>query len=99
MARADYAYGITELGGKPFIVIEDLNKTGRCSVTNDIDNVIDEIATKERINPVEHFIVYKDSRGIWDGYNFSTKQFIPLNEHGFKTAMKNMLKADYSSLK
>jgi hypothetical protein len=76
-SSADYHYKFRNYEGKPFLVIEDLDK-GNKSVTNDIENVIEDIAQKERINPVEYFIVYRDCAGSWDGYNISTKQFVPL---------------------
>lgn len=91
MARSDYTYKIDALNGMPFIIIEDLNK-GRMSVTNDIENVVEEIAIKQRINPVEHHIIYRDSEGMWDGFEFSTKQFISLERRTATGAMYSMLK-------
>ncbi len=77
MARADYSYLIQQFKDTGFIVIEDLNR-GRMSVTNNIEEVVDEICTKENINPVEHLIIYKDSDGRWDGFEFATGQFVML---------------------
>ena len=79
MSKSDYTFVISEVKGQPCIVIKDLNK-GRKSVTNDIENVVEEIAQQKGLNPVEHIIVYRDSDGNWDGFNFSTRQFIPLQK-------------------
>lgn len=69
-------------------MIEDQDKGGR-SVTNNIHQVVLDIAKKEFINPVEHNIIYRDSEKIWDGYNFSTKTIFPLREiHWLQAAIK-----------
>lgn len=91
MAKSDYSYKLEELEKSWFILIQDLNK-GRMSVTNNIEEVIDEICQKERINPVEHFIVYRDSDGTWDGFEFATGQFIHLGKRTGVGAMAEMLK-------
>lgn len=87
MAKSDYRYGLQTLGGRNVLVIEDLS-LGRCSVTNDIENVIEDIAQKEIINPVEYMIVYRDSRAIWDGYEFATQQFIALRSWTWEEAVR-----------
>lgn len=59
------------------------------TVTNNIENVLEQIATLYKLNPVEHHIIYKDTDGKWDGYNFSLKAFFPLREdHWLKAANK-----------
>lgn len=71
--KSDYRYEI--LGN--VIAIVDLN-LGRKSVTNNIENVLDEISTKEHLIVPNYIIIYKDSEGRWDGYNFFTKSFYSL---------------------
>lgn len=90
MARADYSYFIKKDHNPPIIVVRDLN-LGGMSVTNDIGNVIEDIAQKENLNPVEHLIIYRDSMGMWDGYNFSTMNFIPLQAKGWVEAINKYL--------
>lgn len=69
-------------------MIEDLDQGGR-SVTNDIHRVVQTICTEHNLNPVEHYIIYKDSMDFWDGYVYSTCQFIPLRQqHWLKAATK-----------
>lgn len=70
MTKADYSYKIND----DVISIIDLNK-GNMSVTNDIENVIADIYSKEKLNPVFHKIIYRDSYGTWDGFNLSTNSF------------------------
>lgn len=92
MPKSDYTYSIQTYNQRPFIVIEDLNKGGM-SVTNNIEYIIDEIAQKERLNPVEHFIIYRDSEGQWDGFNYATGLFVHLAKFNYKDAAEGMLKA------
>ena len=91
MANSLYIHRIEVIAGHRFIVIEDLN-VGFMSVTNDIENVVEEISQKERINPCEHFIIYKDSEGVWDGFDFATQQFVPIQNTDFKTAVSSLIK-------
>lgn len=88
MARADYSYFIKKDHNPPIIVVRDLN-LGGMSVTNDIGNVIEDIAQKENLNPVEHLIIYRDSMGMWDGYDFATMNFIPLQATSLREAVTN----------
>lgn len=83
MARADYMYKTTTCSGRNVLVIEDLD-LGNTSVTNDIETVISEIAAVEKINPANWMIVYADSDGRWDGYDYRSKQFISLNENDYR---------------
>ena len=59
---SDYDYCFRSVKSQQFLMIEDLNK-GRRSVTNNIENIVDYICSKHGVNPVEHYIIYKDSDG------------------------------------
>jgi hypothetical protein len=85
--KSDYTYQLRIVRGSGFIMIEDKDM-GNASVTTNIENVIEEICTKENINPVEHHVIYKDSEGNWDGFIFSTNSFITLGsqKHWLKAA-------------
>ena len=76
MSKSDYNY--TRI--KNIISIIDLN-LGRMTVTNNIENVVSEIAKKERIAPEEFKWIYRDTDGLWDGWNPTTNTFIPLQTH------------------
>lgn len=89
MARAHYGHNIHEYQDRPCIIIIDNN--GPVSVTNDIENVVEEIAKRHGLNPVEHTIVYRSSDGIWDGYVFSTKQFKVFNEATWRSAVMRFI--------
>lgn len=89
-AKADYSHGITECLGRPFIVIQDLDN-GNKSVTNDMDNVLEEIATREKIDPADHLIVYRDSQKLWDGYVYRSHEFVGLRADSYQEAMDRML--------
>lgn len=75
-------------------MIEDLN-LGRMSVTNNIENVVEEICIKEMISPAEVNIIYKDSDGHWDGFIFSTNEFVPLQEDAWLQAAVKLINLDY----
>jgi hypothetical protein len=69
-------------------MIQDQNNGGK-TVTNDIANVIRDIAKIENVNPCEFTIIYQDSEGVWDGYTFATKQFFAIREeHWLKASVK-----------
>lgn len=78
MSKSDYHYQIRDYAGRNIIIIEGLN-FGRMSVTNNIENVVEEIGKIEKITPTEFMIVYRDSEGIWDGWDHLNNQFIPLS--------------------
>lgn len=76
MSKSDYIHKIYQVD--KIIEIQDLN-LGKMSVTNNIENVIDEIAKEEGINKSEFKVIYRDSVGNWDGFNTKTNQFISLD--------------------
>lgn len=73
-SRAQFLYKIGEIQGFKMLLIVDKNIGGR-SVTNDIENVVDDIAEKEGIDPRQYFIAYKDTDGNWDGWDYMTTGF------------------------
>lgn len=79
---ADFSYKFFNLGENKVLAITDLNM-GHMSVTNDIENVIQDIALREDINPTDYLVVYKDSESRWDGWSWDTNWFLHL---GGKTA-------------
>jgi hypothetical protein len=95
MAKSDYRYGIEQAGGRSVLVIEDLN-LGRVSVTNNMEKVLMEIGFKERIDPTEYMVIYKDSGGVWDGYDPVMDEFIPLAESTWSAAVKTYIEKQLS---
>lgn len=72
-------------------MIEDQDN-GR-TVTNDIHNIVTEIAKKKKVDPFQYIVIYKDTEGFWDGYNFRHKMFYPVRElHWLKAAIKTLNK-------
>jgi hypothetical protein len=77
---SDYSYSIQ---GQIILVIDE--DKGGTSVTNNISNVLRDIAIKEGIDPVGFNIAYKDSMGNWDGVSLSSNgkaSFYPIREPG-----------------
>ncbi|HXS55775.1 MAG TPA: hypothetical protein VN726_06600 [Hanamia sp.] len=86
MNRSDYTYSIENFSGSNVIVIEELN-LGNTSVTNNIENVLNEICRIEKLFIHSYMIVYKDSEGVWDGYNYQKEIFLALNESTWQDAV------------
>lgn len=73
-SRADFQYSLGIFDNLPLLLIWDQDQ-GNMSVTNDIENVIADIALVEAINPKEHLIIYRDSEKQWDGWDALTQDF------------------------
>jgi hypothetical protein len=82
-AKADFNYRTTEKHGIKFLLIEDTDCGGR-SVTNDIENVVEDIKAETDIT--DHVIIYMDSDGNWDGWS-PTKGFYPVGGQNDEEAM------------
>lgn len=84
---ADYTYTIE--GNVIAIVDLDL---GNRSVTNDIENVLEEIRT-ELGNLAGYAVIYRDSMGRWDGVRLvnHTVYFYALGEANQQLAMSRLL--------
>lgn len=73
-SRANFRYRLGVLEGKNTLLIWDQN-IGNRSVTNDIENVVSDIAMHEQIDPAQYLIIYRDSEGRWDGWDAATQEF------------------------
>lgn len=85
--RAQYNYAILERYNRKYVLIEDKNM-GEMSVTNDIENVVDEICQTNKINPETVAFLYKDSEGVWDGYDRKRNRFIYLGAINSQSAIE-----------
>lgn len=91
MSQSDYTYTITNFRGKGIIVVQDLNR-GNKSVTNNIENVVDEISIKEKIaDPEKFIIVFKDSTAVWDIYDYESGLFTIVSEDSWKEAVSKYM--------
>jgi hypothetical protein len=77
-ARADYIYHVDATDKPHVLVIEDIN-TGSASVTNDIENVVADIAERSGLLVDKLPIIYRDSEGVFDGWDVTKGEFIKLN--------------------
>lgn len=93
--RAEYTYDVE--GG--ILWIEEV-KDSLKTVTNDIDNILKDIAMTQDISNKK--IMYKDSDGIWDevrakittkgkDVSISNLEFFPLTETNFGKAKEKLL--------
>lgn len=80
MKRAKFTHKLTTQGSRLCLVITDLRlPTDTClSVTQDIERVVEQIETTERIHAENFIIIYRDTQGVWDGWNAHTQKFVLL---------------------
>jgi len=85
--RADYSYTVEG----SVIAIIDLDQ-GSKSVTNDIENVLDDIRA-ELGDLAGYAVIYRDSMGRWDGVRLvgSSVEFYALNEADGERAAARLL--------
>lgn len=89
--KAQFIYKTGTFKGEKWLLIVDKNQ-GAMSVTNDIENVVEDIAEYEGIDPFEYQIIYRDSEGHWDGWDHYEKTFFAYPQGSART------KAGYLSL-
>lgn len=85
--RADYTYNVTG----SVIAIIDLDQ-GSKSVTNDMENVLDDI--RAEVGDLSGYaVIYRDSMGRWDGVRLErgVVQFYSLNETDPERAAARLL--------
>jgi hypothetical protein len=95
-SRASYDYEICQVNEHWIIIIMDLDLAGAMSVTNDIENVVQEIAIKEKTDIKDQLIIYRDSARNWDGWNHKTHDFVFLRTKDLDTAITNIIAYDES---
>lgn len=71
MNQSTYLYSID----KDVLSIVDLDEDGSISLTNNIENVLEEIREKEKINLDRYVIVYRDCQCFWDGLTTQNNKF------------------------
>lgn len=59
-AKSDYKYIVHKSNESVYILIKDLN-LGRMSVTNNIENIIEQICFDSKLDPSTVKCIYKDS--------------------------------------
>lgn len=88
--KSDYTFRVIETQGRNVISIIDLD-LGHMSVTNNIENVLTEIAEIAKIQPKDYLIVYKDTDGKWDGYDAVNSTFIAVMERTREAAIRRLI--------
>lgn len=89
--KSNYTYQIKTHDGRSCIVIQDKDAGGK-TVTNNMEDVIDEICHKENINPADYIIIYQDSMGLYDGWNYTKADFVILQVTNWETAVEVYLR-------
>lgn len=76
-SRANFLYRIGNFGDQKVLLIWDKDQ-GSTTVTNDIENVVADIAQYEQIDPIDHLILYRDTDAFWCGWDAKTNHFWPI---------------------
>lgn len=85
MSKSSYTYKVE----KGFVLIEDHDQ--EMSVTNNIRNVLKEIANKEQLSTFKDWnLIYKDTTGNWDGINTTGINFQSFYPIGTKSSIEAM---------
>lgn len=71
-----YDYSIKTVGNRTLIKIIDLNQG--MSVTNNIEVIVHNICFIENLKKIDCWVIYRDSTGIWDGWDTVNENFIPI---------------------
>ena len=83
MSKANYDFEVIDVRGNKVITIVDLNLGGK-SVTNDIENIVNEVIDKhwndneKLLDKNQVAVVYKDSEGLFNGYDVANDHFTEL---------------------
>lgn len=88
--QSDFDYGIADICGKTLLWITDLDFGGK-SITNNIENIVLYLTTKLLLNPADCLVIYRDSDGIWDGWEPTLKHFISLNQPTIELAIIQLM--------
>lgn len=89
-AKADYKY---EINGN-IIFIEDLD-LGNKSVTNDIENILEDVAEEHNLELNNFHVIYRDCTGDIDGVlirNNEFSSFYSIGEKDYESAVKKIKK-------
>lgn len=81
-SKSDFTYYFHIIREKRFLIIIDGN-LGRMSVTNNIENIVAWVFKANHIAKEDQndlYIIYCDSDGMWDGFNWKTQEFVPLQK-------------------
>lgn len=79
-SRADFLYQLYTLNTQTFVLIWEVDMGNR-SVTNDMENVVDDIINASGIIGGDCLFVYRDSLGRWDGWEYETGEFYPIEKY------------------
>jgi len=89
-SKSHYHYVAKITDTAKLILIKDLDMGGM-SVTNNIENIIEQICFENNLDPKEITCAYQDSMGMICGFNYSTGEFYPIIQNDLRMVCKNML--------
>lgn len=75
--HSDYTYSVNQPEeGERGIVLSIIDEDkGETSVTNNIRAVVMDVCMAEGLVATDCLVVYRDSRGVWDGWDTNGKRF------------------------
>lgn len=87
-SKASFGYITDTYKGNKVVYITDQSVMPQVTVTNDIENVIADIATSEEIDPKDYLFLYKDGEGRWDAWDAEYNDFVILGERNSLDAIE-----------
>jgi hypothetical protein len=87
MSRCKYSYSIKTYHGVDVLVLIDKYSGNSMSLTNGIEDVYSEINSLD-ILPKK--VIYRDTDGVWDGWDPKTNEFIILNASSETEALEKL---------
>lgn len=90
MSRCSYTYMVREANSKSVLCLQDMG-TGM-SLTNGMEDVIDElkISFKNEGKSFPALCIYKDTEGMWDGWDIKKEEFIALQYTRMEKALNEI---------
>jgi len=90
MSRCSFTYTVRKANNKNVLCLEDRG-TGM-SLTNGMEDVIEELQAsfKRSSKPFPSLVIYKDTEGMWDGWNVKKEEFIGLQYKRLEKALNEI---------
>lgn len=85
-AAAHYTYKIKKYGPYKIMAIEEMDRG--ISLSNDIENVVRDIASELGISPGDYLIVFKDTQGVWDAWGYESQSLHLLKAKNYTEAIR-----------
>lgn len=90
MNKCSYTFTVRKANGKTVLCLED--RGTKMSLTNGIEDAIEELRVrfKKEGEPFPEICIYKDTDGMWDGWDLEKEEFIHLQFKRLEKALNEI---------